>query len=103
MVFRRPPRACGRVLALYESGGGSPAEGHDAADSGRTLEPGRGADVGARLLLPEAILYWQGRPAVAAGPINALRSGGLRVSLQPRWPHRAARPEGSGLSRHEAH
>ena len=64
MVFRRPSCARRRLLALHESDRGRGTRRHDAADSGRGPEYRIGAHLGARLLLPEAVLFGQRRPAL---------------------------------------
>ena len=102
LVFRRSPHPLVRLLALREPDRGRQAGRHVAADRRRSAQPRVGADLGAVVLLPEAVLQRRRSSAVDAVPADALRPRGLRLSVEPRRPPRAARPEGPGLSRHEA-
>ena len=86
----------------------NPTEGVEPRDMirqilGETSEHRQRADLGSRLLLPEAVLLRQRPSAFQAGPHHALRSGGFRLSLQPRGPHRSAESEAAGLSGRQAH
>ena len=56
LVFRRPSRPRSRLLPLQNPTEGVQPAGHDAPDSGRAPEHRERADVGPRLLLPEAVL-----------------------------------------------
>ncbi len=102
MVLGRPPHPCRRLQALPGPHARRAARRHDAADPRRVAQRGVGADLGPVLLPPEAVLHRPGRQAVATGTADALRPGGLRLPVQPCRPSRAARAEGSGLSRHRA-
>src|SRR5262249_35813229 len=95
---RRPSRACSGLLSLPESDGRGAAGRHGAANSGREVECGSGADLGAVLLLPEEILQRQRPPSFQAKRANALRFGSFRVSVKPCWPPGVAWTDGSGLS-----
>ena len=91
LVLRRSSHPRGRLLALRESDRRRAAAGHVAADRRRGAERGVRADVGAVVLLPEAVLHRARPSAVDADAIDALRPRGLRLSLEPRRPPRAAR------------
>ena len=69
---------------------------------GEALNVASRADVGAVLLLPEAVLLRQDHPLSTPTTPDALRPRGFRLSLEPRRPPRPARAQGSGLSRNEA-
>ena len=103
LVLRRSPRARRRLLALRGSHARCRPRRHRPPGTRRALEHRQHPHVGPLLLPPEAVLLRQRRRAIDGGHEAAVRPGGLGLPVEPRRASRAARAEGAGLSRHEAH
>src|SRR5437764_12665860 len=86
------------MLALSETHRGRAAGRHDAADPRRVAQHRIGADMGALLLLPEAIFFGAGQSTLEARASDALRPRSVRLPLESHRPSGAARTEGPGLS-----
>ena len=103
VVFRRPPRTRGGVLALPGPDTGCAPGRHGQASTRRETKRELRADVGSLLLLPEEILHREGRSAFQTGRADALRPGGFGLSIEPCGASGVAWFNGAGLSRDEAH
>ena len=72
LVFRRSPRACGRLRALREADRGRVSAGHDAPHPGRGSEDRFRAELGSGLVFPEDVFRRQGQHALHRRQPDAL-------------------------------
>ena len=80
LVLGRPSRPRRRLRPLREPDRGGAARGHDAAHPRRGPRRRLHAELGAVLVLPEAVLRGQSQPALDARAPDALRRRGLAAS-----------------------
>src|SRR6476646_9195203 len=77
--------------------------GYGPADPRREAKRRRSSDLGTVLLLPEAVFQRQGSSTLKTRQPDALRPGGLRLPVEPRWPPGATRSDKPGISALRAH
>ncbi len=103
LVFRRPSRPCGRLLALPGPDAGRRARRHHSPDRGESLNIGSMLTWGPCYYHQRQFFSGKDDTRIHAIAEAALRRRGLGVPVEPCRPPRAARAEGAGLPGHEAH